>query len=153
MSSAVASKTRIGYFIVNQGNTRCGPRASVSSFREPGPVMIVISHLCRSQSTHTAPTPVLTGSEHAHILTKPFRAVFAVSRSELIEPGAATCVFRGMAGPRFKFQKLGTYVPGTRYQYSITVFFLLLKKFCRARLQPTLGRPNVYHVGPETCSK
>ena len=48
-----------------------------------------------------------------HTLTKPSRAGFAVSRSELIEPGAATCVFRGMVGPYFKFQKLGLYVPGT----------------------------------------
>ena len=37
--------------------------------------------------------PVLTGSVHADILTKPSRAVFAVIRLELIEPGAATCVF------------------------------------------------------------
>ena len=36
--------------------------------------------------------PVLTGSVHAHILTKPSRAGFAVIRVELIEPGAATCV-------------------------------------------------------------
>ena len=37
--------------------------------------------------------PVRTGSVHAHILTKPSRAGFAVIRSELIEPGAATCVY------------------------------------------------------------
>ena len=60
--------------------------------------------------------PVLTGSVHAHILTKPFRAGFAVIRLELIEPGTATCVynearprepsdrghFLGMPGPFFK---------------------------------------------------
>ena len=57
--------------------------------------------------------PLLTGSVHVHILTRPSRAGFAVSRSELIEPGAATCVFRGMAGACFKLQELGTYVPGT----------------------------------------
>ena len=38
--------------------------------------------------------PVLTGSVHAHILTKPSRAGFAVIRLELIEPGAETCVYR-----------------------------------------------------------
>ena len=31
---------------------------------------------------------------HAHILTKPSRAGFAVIRLESIEPGAATCVYR-----------------------------------------------------------
>ena len=42
--------------------------------------------------------PVLTGSVHAHILTKPSRAVFfAVIRLELIEPGAATCVYQAKA--------------------------------------------------------
>ena len=37
---------------------------------------------------------VLTGSVHAHILTKPSRAGFAVIRLELIEPGAETCVYQ-----------------------------------------------------------
>ena len=53
---------------------------------------IVIGHLRRPYSTHTAPMPVLTGSVHVHILTKPSRAGFAVIRLELIEPGAATSV-------------------------------------------------------------
>ena len=35
--------------------------------------------------------PVLTGSVHAHIPTKPSRAGFAVIRLEVIEAGAATC--------------------------------------------------------------
>ena len=34
---------------------------------------------------------VLTGSVHAHILTKPSRA--GLIRSVLIEPGAETCVY------------------------------------------------------------
>ena len=38
--------------------------------------------------------PVLTGSVQAHILTKLSRAGFAVIRLELVEPGAATCVYR-----------------------------------------------------------
>ena len=38
--------------------------------------------------------PVLTGSVHAHILTKPSRAGFAVILLELIEPGAETCVYQ-----------------------------------------------------------
>ena len=41
--------------------------------------------------------PVLTGSVHANILTKPYRAGFAVIRIELIEPGAATCVYQAKA--------------------------------------------------------
>ena len=47
--------------------------------------------------THTAPMPVLTGSVHAHILTKPSRAGFAVIGLELIEPGAETCVYQAKA--------------------------------------------------------
>ena len=70
-----------------------------------------------------------------HTLTKPCRAGFAVSRSELIEPGAATCGLRDIAGPCVKFQKLGTVC--ARHQYTITFFFLFWKKFCRARPQPT----------------
>ena len=38
-----------------------------------------------------------TGSVHAHILTKPSRAGFAVIRLELIEPGAETCVYQAKA--------------------------------------------------------
>ena len=38
--------------------------------------------------------PVLTGCVHAHILTKPSRAGFALISLELIEPGAATCVYQ-----------------------------------------------------------
>ena len=38
--------------------------------------------------------PVLTGSVHAHILTKPSRPGFAVVRLEFIEPGAETCVYQ-----------------------------------------------------------
>ena len=53
---------------------------------------IGIDHFGRPYSTHTAPMPVLTGCVHAHILTKPSRAGFAVIRLDLIEPGAATCV-------------------------------------------------------------
>ena len=55
---------------------------------------IVVGHLGRPYLTHTAPMPALTGSVHAHILTKPSRAGFAVISLELIEAGAATCVYR-----------------------------------------------------------
>ena len=41
--------------------------------------------------------PVLSGSVHAHILTTPSRAGFAVIRLELIEPGAETCVYQAKA--------------------------------------------------------
>ena len=78
----------------------------------------------------TTTSPV--GSVRAQILTKPSCAGVAVSRSKLVEPGAATCVFIGMAGPCFKFQKLGTYVQGM-YEYTITFSFLFWKKICRAR--------------------
>ena len=78
---------------------------------------IVIGHLGRPYSTHTAPMSVLTGSVHAHILTKPSRAGFALTRLELIEPDAATCVWRHAWDV---FKKLGTYVPGTS---TITFFF------------------------------
>ena len=40
---------------------------------------------------------VLTGSVHAHILTKPSRAGFVAIRLELIEPGAETCVYQAKA--------------------------------------------------------
>ena len=58
---------------------------------------IVIGYLGRPYSTHTAAMPVLTGSVHAHILTKPSRAGFAAIRLELIEPGATTCVYQAKA--------------------------------------------------------
>ena len=54
---------------------------------------MVIGHLGRPYSTHTAPMPVLTGSVRAHVLTKSSSAGFAVIRLELIEPGAATYVY------------------------------------------------------------
>ena len=41
--------------------------------------------------------PALTGSVHAHILTKPSRAGFAAIRLELIEPGAEACVYQAKA--------------------------------------------------------
>ena len=41
--------------------------------------------------------PVLTGSVHAHILTKRSRTGVAVIRLELIEPGAETCVYQAKA--------------------------------------------------------
>ena len=70
--------------------------------------------------------PVLTGSAHTHIPTKPSRAGFAVSGLELIEPGAATCVYsHGWA----VFKKLGTYVPGKSSSIIYhNVFFLVLEK-------------------------
>ena len=41
--------------------------------------------------------PVMTGSVHAHILTKLSLAGFAEIRLELIEPGAETCVYQAKA--------------------------------------------------------
>ena len=51
--------------------------------------------VCTSHTSYTAPTPVSSGSVHAQILTKSSRAGFAVTRSELVELGAAPCAFRG----------------------------------------------------------
>ena len=51
----------------------------------------------RSTILNAHGTPVVTGSVHADILTKPSRAGFAVIRLELIEPGAATCVYQAKA--------------------------------------------------------
>ena len=65
-------------------------------------VNIVIGHIDRPRSTHRAPMPVPVGSVHAQIITKPSRAGLAASRSELVEPGTATCVFTDMAGPCVK---------------------------------------------------
>ena len=91
---------------------------------------IAIGHLGPSYSTHTALMSVLTGSVHAHILTKPSRAGFAVSRLELIEPGAGTCVYwHGWAA----FKKLGTCVR-TTYQvqvpvkYTMTFLFIIIPR-------------------------
>lgn len=39
--------------------------------------------------------PAPTGSVHAHIPTNPSRAGLVESHSDLVEPGAATCVSRG----------------------------------------------------------
>ena len=50
-------------------------------------------------NAHGTTMPAPMGSVQAQIITKPSRrAGLAVSRSELVKPGAATWVFRGMAG-------------------------------------------------------
>ena len=74
----------------------------------------------RPYSTHTAPMPVLTGSVHADILTKPPRAGFAVIRLE-IETGAETCVYQAKAcsptdQPVRKFQD-GLGINKRRFRY------------------------------------
>ena len=79
-------------------------------------VNIVISHLGRPRSTHTAPTPAPMSSVHAQTITKPSRPGLAVSCSEVVEPGAATCLFRGMAGPRLRSLE-HVYVLRTRFKY------------------------------------
>ena len=90
--------------------------------------------------------PVLTCSVHASILTKPSRAGSSLSRSELIEPGVATCGFKGMAGPSLDSLE-HTYQVQVPVYYEITVAVFVLEKFWRARSQPALqvGRSNVYH--------
>ena len=51
------------------------------------------STILNAHGTNASPD----GSLHAHILTKPSRAGFAVIRLELIEPGAETCVYQAEA--------------------------------------------------------
>lgn len=50
-------------------------------------------HVCPPHSSYTAPTPVPSGYVHAHILTQSSRAGIAATGSEIVELGAATCVF------------------------------------------------------------
>ena len=73
---------------------------------------------------HTAPMPVLTGSVHAHILTKPSRAGFAVIRLELIEPGAETCVYQAKAcSPTY--QTVRKFKNGLGINMTMKTFFTL----------------------------
>ena len=57
---------------------------------------VVFGHVCRLRSTHTAPIPFPAGSVHAHTNTKPSRAGAVVSRSQLVDLGAAMCVGTGL---------------------------------------------------------
>ena len=67
---------------------------------------------------------VLTGSVHAHILTKPSRAGFAVIRLELIEPGAATCVLEDQAKACSPTdQPLRQFKDGLGINMTMTTFF------------------------------
>ena len=71
--------------------------------------------VCIPLSTYTARTPVPSDSEHAHILTKSSRAGIAVTRSELVELGAARRVsYRHM--PFFEFR-------GAKYHNGFSSFF------------------------------
>ena len=94
-------------------------------------INIVIGDLDRPYSTHTAPMPVLTGSVHAHKLTKPSRAGFAVIRLELIEPGAATCAYQAKAcsptdQPVRKF-KDGLGIHMTMKTFFTSTFYIMLE--------------------------
>ena len=81
-------------------------------------------HLNRPYSTHTAPMPVLTGSAHADILTKPSGAGFAEIRSELIEPGAATCVYQAKACSPTD-QPVRKFEDGLGFNMTMKTFFIL----------------------------
>ena len=92
---------------------------------------------------------VPTGSVHAHILAKPSRAGFVVSRSDLVEPGAATCVFRGMARPCFK--SLGR--QGMKYDNVFLVGEKILpSERAKSNSGPTECVP-FFGRFPETCCK
>ena len=65
-------------------------------------VNIVLGHLGRPRSTHTATVPVPMGSVHAQMIRKPSRTGLAVSRSELVEPGAARVFLEAWLGRVYK---------------------------------------------------
>ena len=68
--------------------------------------------------------PVLTGSIHADILTKPSRAGFAVIRLELIEPGAETCLYQAkVCSPTD--QPVRKFKDGLRINMTMKTFFTL----------------------------
>ena len=73
-----------------------------------------MGHLRRPRSTHTAPMPAPMGSVNAQTVTNPSsRPGRAVSRSELVEPGAATGAFRGVGGLCLKSLEYTYYQVGT----------------------------------------
>ena len=75
--------------------------------------------------------PVPMSSVRAHIRTNPSRWCCFVSRSELVEPGAATCVFTGMVAPCFVFKSLErtsySILPGDVFILYHTTFFFVLE--------------------------
>ena len=68
--------------------------------------------------------PVLTGSVLADILTKPSRAGLAVIRLELIEPGAATCVYQAKACSPTD-QPVRKFKDGLGFNMTMKIFFTL----------------------------
>ena len=68
--------------------------------------------------------PVLTGSVHAHMLTKPSRAGFAAIRIELIEPGAEMCVYQARAWSPTD-QPVRKYEDGLGINMTMKTFFIL----------------------------
>ena len=84
--------------------------------------------------------PVLTGSVHAHILTKPSRPGFAVIRLELIKPGAETCVYQAKScsptdQPVRKF-KDGLGINMTMKTFFILTYHILLRVVPAAHAKP-----------------
>ena len=116
-------------------------------------VDIVIGHLGRPRSTHTAPIPVPMGSVHVQTITKPSRAGHAVSRSELVQPGAATCVFRDMAGPCIKSLDHTYQGTSTSKRYTITVFFCSGKNSAeQASANSTMWAASLRHAASDTTA-
>ena len=68
--------------------------------------------------------PVLKGSVHARILTKPPRAGFAVIRLELIDPGAVKCVYQAKACS-LNDQPVRKFKDGLGINITIKIFFTL----------------------------
>ena len=60
------------------------------------------------------------GSVHARILTKPSRASVAVSRSEMVEPSATTCVVAWLGGVSKRLER-------ARYDSTIILTLLVLE--------------------------
>ena len=104
------------------------------------PINILIGHLGRPRSTHTAPVPVPMGSVHAQIVTKPScwscRKSLRVGRARR----GKVCFYRhGWA----VFTKLGAYVQGTSTRIIIYhhVFFGLETIMASEASASSTGRP------------
>ena len=78
--------------------------------------------------------PVLTGSVHAHIPTKPSRAGFAAIRLELIEPGAEACVYQAKAWSPTD-QPVRKYEDGLGINMTMKTFFTLTDHIMHAQQQ------------------
>ena len=94
--------------------------------------------------------PVLTGSAHAHVLTKPSRAGFAVIRLELSEPGAETCVYQAKACSPTD-QPVRKFKDGLGINMTMKTFFTLHMTSCEKDSMVVYIYMNITH-GPRAWS-